>query len=64
MCAAEPTPYEALGTHQHATDALFKQLFRKMSLRNHPDKGGDKVPSPYIRIRIRKERIETHDLYL
>ncbi|CAD7970423.1 unnamed protein product [Amoebophrya sp. A120] len=49
LCATGPTPYEDLGTHQHATDAVLKQNFRKLSLKHHPDKGGDKVRFTAIR---------------
>ena len=35
--------YEILGIADAATDAEIKRAYRQMSLKHHPDKGGDPV---------------------
>lgn len=49
LCEKGPSPYEELGTHQHASDAVLKSNFRKLSLKHHPDKGGEKAKFDAIR---------------
>merc|ERR1711939_990721 len=34
--------YEVLGVSRDATDKDIKKAFRKLSIKEHPDKGGDK----------------------
>ncbi len=38
VCQRGPSPYEELGTHRWASDAVIKSNFRKLSLKYHPDK--------------------------
>jgi len=39
--AADRDYYEVLGVGRDATDSEIKKAFRKLSIKNHPDKGGD-----------------------
>uniref|UniRef100_A0A6U4WZX3 J domain-containing protein n=1 Tax=Hemiselmis andersenii TaxID=464988 RepID=A0A6U4WZX3_HEMAN len=41
--AEHPDPYTVLEVSREATEAEIKKAFRKLSIKNHPDKGGDKV---------------------
>mmetsp|Transcript_32616 Transcript_32616/g.82248 ORF Transcript_32616/g.82248 Transcript_32616/m.82248 type:complete len:365 (+) Transcript_32616:155-1249(+) len=39
----QPDPYTVLEVGREATEAEIKKAFRKLSIKNHPDKGGDKA---------------------
>jgi curved DNA-binding protein CbpA len=43
-------PYRVLGVSRHATENEIRSAFKKLSLKYHPDRGGEEAADKYAKI--------------